>query len=122
MAPRCSALNVSDQLRCEEGATSLNGLFCSFHSRQCQALYKGYKRRNAQLDELDKVEPQYMTESTIPLGNQTFADVGTEGVLHEIYYHIYPRSRPCWIASFVPGNCIKAGFSLWKLTAAISII
>jgi len=88
MAPQCSALNVSDQLRCEEGATSLNRLFCSFHSRQCQALYKGYKRRNAQMDELDNAKPQCLTTSTISLANQTFADVGSERVLQEIYDHL----------------------------------
>lgn len=38
MAPQCSALNVSDQSRCDDEATSVNGLFCSFHSKQCQGI------------------------------------------------------------------------------------
>ena len=88
MAPQCSALNVSDQLRCEEVATSINGLFCSFHSRQCQALYKGYKRRNAQLDELDKGEPDYLASSSVALANRTFADVASEDTLQEIHEHL----------------------------------
>ena len=29
MAPQCTALNVSDEKRCVDVATSLNGLFCS---------------------------------------------------------------------------------------------
>jgi hypothetical protein len=33
---QCKALNVSDEKRCLEAATSVNGLFCSFHSKQCQ--------------------------------------------------------------------------------------
>lgn len=88
MAPRCSALNVSDQLRCEEDATSISGLFCPYHSRQCQALYKGYKRRNAQLEELDKAEPHYLANSALPLANETFADIGSESILQEIYDHL----------------------------------
>ena len=88
MAPQCSALNVSDQLRCEDVATSINGLFCSFHSRQCQALYKGYKRRNVQLDELDKAEPHYLATSSVPLANQTFAGVDSEHILQEVYHHL----------------------------------
>jgi hypothetical protein len=33
---QCTALNLSDEKRCQEPATSINGLFCAFHSRQVQ--------------------------------------------------------------------------------------
>lgn len=36
MAPHCTALNLSDNKRCQDAAASLNGLFCAYHSRQCQ--------------------------------------------------------------------------------------
>jgi len=36
---QCKALNVSDEKRCLEAATSVNGLFCSFHSKQCQGSF-----------------------------------------------------------------------------------
>lgn len=91
MAPQCSALNISDQQRCEEAATSINGLFCSFHSRQCQAIYKGYKRRNARLDELSRAEPEYLKQSPTALANQTFADVDSESILQEVYNHLSKR-------------------------------
>lgn len=104
---QCTALNVSGQLRCEEVATSVNGLFCSFHSRQCQGknltankrlscndeahnqigLYRGYKNRNAQLDALDKSAPTYLA-STSHLVNQTFADIDDSDVLHDVYDHL----------------------------------
>jgi hypothetical protein len=32
---QCKALNISDEKHCLEIATSSNGLFCAFHSRQC---------------------------------------------------------------------------------------
>ena len=36
MALNCTAINLSDELQCEEEAKSLNRLFCHFHSKQCQ--------------------------------------------------------------------------------------
>ena len=41
---QCTALNVSDEKHCEETATSMNGLFCSFHSHQCQGHSYPHKR------------------------------------------------------------------------------
>lgn len=38
-SPQCNALNVSDEKQCLEIATSVNGLFCSFHSKQCQGIF-----------------------------------------------------------------------------------
>lgn len=32
----CRALNIADEKQCTAVATSINGLFCAFHSRQCQ--------------------------------------------------------------------------------------
>ncbi|KAL8925664.1 MAG: hypothetical protein Q9208_003347 [Pyrenodesmia sp. 3 TL-2023] len=88
MASLCTALNVSDESRCKEAATSLNGLFCSFHSRQCQGLYRGYKIRNARLDALDTKPPHFLATSTTPLANQTFAQVEAEDTLHEMHDYL----------------------------------
>ncbi|KAL9633520.1 MAG: hypothetical protein Q9164_004648, partial [Protoblastenia rupestris] len=63
----CTALNVSDQQRCEESATSLNGLFCSFHSKQCQA---------------------YLAHNPKVLANQTFTDIESEDILHDVYDYL----------------------------------
>lgn len=108
MAPQCTALNISDESRCEEEASSLNGLFCPYHSRQCQgllaciisiksrlifslALYKGYKRRNAHLDSLAKESPKYLVDSAVPLANQTFNDITSEDILRELRAHLSLR-------------------------------
>ena len=50
-------------------------------------MYRGYKNRNAQLDALDKNAPTYLT-STTNLVNQTFADIDSEDVLHDVYDHL----------------------------------
>ncbi|KAL8694630.1 MAG: hypothetical protein Q9218_000725 [Villophora microphyllina] len=65
MAPQCSALNISDQLRCEEVTT-----------------------RNVQLDELEKALPYYLASSSVPLANQSFADVDSDGILQEVHDHL----------------------------------
>lgn len=88
MGSLCTALNLSDQSHCNEIATSINGLFCSFHSRQCQGLYRGYKNRNARLDALESQQPDYLATSSIPLANQTFSDVDSEDTLREIHDHL----------------------------------
>ena len=36
MASQCSAMNVSDEVRCTRGATASNGLFYVFHAKQFQ--------------------------------------------------------------------------------------
>ncbi|CAG8959200.1 hypothetical protein HYFRA_00012557 [Hymenoscyphus fraxineus] len=86
---QCRALNVSDEKQCGEKATSVNGHFCSFHSKQCQALYRGYKTRNARLEKLDANPPPYLAETKIPLVNQTFADVETKEVCQELHDHLF---------------------------------
>jgi hypothetical protein len=32
---KCSALSLVDMQRCQATATSINGLFCSLHAKQC---------------------------------------------------------------------------------------
>ena len=108
MAPKCSALNLSDQSRCDDEATSLNGLFCQFHSRQCQGavpcqtpsvhllnpdigLYRGYKIRNARLDALAASPPSYLGSNATPLANQTFADVKSEATLRELHNYLMQK-------------------------------
>ena len=91
MSHKCTALFVSDEKQCQDPATSLNGLFCKFHSRQCQGLYKGYKRRNAQLDSMRAAPPAFLAASSIPLANQAFAEVEDETTLTELHDHLFLR-------------------------------
>ena len=91
MSRTCTALFVSDEKHCEDPATSQNGLFCKFHSRQCQGLYKGYKRRNVQLDSIRATPPVYLAENAIPLANQTFTKVEDEPTLKELHDHLFLR-------------------------------
>ncbi|KAK4693776.1 hypothetical protein P7C71_g3680, partial [Lecanoromycetidae sp. Uapishka_2] len=93
MAPQCTALNLSDERWCEDAANSLNGLFCAFHSRQCQGLYRGYKNRNARLAALEEAPPSYLAKSKIALANQTFADIDGEDALRELYDHLFLKLR-----------------------------
>jgi hypothetical protein len=91
MSRKCTALFVSDEKQCQDPATSLNGLFCNFHSKQCQGLYKGYKRRNAQLDSMRAALPTFLAESSIPLANQTFAELEDGTTLTELHDHLFLR-------------------------------
>ena len=104
---RCTALNVSDESLCQESATSLNGLFCPYHSKQCQGqhsvlarsykltietgLYQGYKRRNARLDALKL--PKYLKDSPLPLANETFGDVESKATVRELHDYLLLRYR-----------------------------
>ncbi|KAM3087999.1 hypothetical protein ACMFMG_002064 [Clarireedia jacksonii] len=88
---QCHALNVSDEKRCLETATSINGLFCSFHSRQCQGLYRGYKTRTARLERLDEKQPSYLANTKTPLVNQTFENVTTEAECRELHDWLWAK-------------------------------
>lgn len=88
---QCNALNVSDEKRCLETATSINGLFCSFHSKQCQGLYRGYKICTARLERLDKNPPPYFANSKTALGNETFEDVTTEAECRELHDWLWTK-------------------------------
>ncbi|KAK8900699.1 hypothetical protein QC760_010687 [Botrytis cinerea] len=90
-SPQCNALNVSDEKQCLEIATSVNGLFCSFHSKQCQGLYRGYKLRTARLERLDKTPPPYFTNTKTALGNETFKDVTTEAESKELHDWLWTK-------------------------------
>jgi hypothetical protein len=52
-------------------------------------MYRGYKRRNAQLDELMASQPEYLTQSRAKLANEDFAAVGDAQVLQDIYSHLF---------------------------------
>lgn len=92
MAPQCQALNLSDERRCTEAATNANGLFCHFHSRQVYGLYKGYKRRNAQLDHLvDHPPPFLRSQPDTPLSRIDFSALADEHELKTIHDHLFER-------------------------------
>ncbi|OCK76507.1 hypothetical protein K432DRAFT_335574 [Lepidopterella palustris CBS 459.81] len=90
----CKARQLTDltgQTPCDKPATSLNGRLCSYHSRRCQALYRGYKRRNAQLDDLSKSMPPYLANTKVALVNQTFKDVDSESTLQELHGYLFKK-------------------------------
>ncbi len=75
---------MSDAVRCKEQATVADNLFCRLHGKQCYGLYKGYKRRNAQLDALMADPPRCLKGSKISLANQTFEEVTEEAELCQL--------------------------------------
>ncbi|KAK5122094.1 hypothetical protein LTR85_004340 [Meristemomyces frigidus] len=92
MASQCTALNVSDEQQCRAEATNLNGLFCRFHARQVQAMYRGYKIRNAKLDYMNANPPEYLTKSKAALRNETFETVEDEEALNELHDYLFQKS------------------------------
>ncbi|THV98725.1 hypothetical protein D6D26_06262 [Aureobasidium pullulans] len=90
MAPQCQALYVSDERRCSEEATNVNGLFCSFHARQVYSLYKGYKRRGAQLDALQKDPPDYLIDR--PIHKISFDDIDDEETLKTLHAFLFKQN------------------------------
>ncbi|KAL6855650.1 hypothetical protein J3F83DRAFT_753815 [Trichoderma novae-zelandiae] len=89
--PECQALHLSDASKCSKEATHANGIFCWFHAKQVYGLYKGYKRRNAELDALEADPPAYLKTSKVPLANQTFEDVGDHETLRTLHSHLFDR-------------------------------
>ncbi|KAH0489941.1 hypothetical protein TgHK011_001430 [Trichoderma gracile] len=89
--PECQALHLSDASKCTKEATHANGIFCWFHAKQVYGLYKGYKRRNAELDALEADPPVYLQTSKVPLANQTFEDVQDPETLRELHSHLFKR-------------------------------
>lgn len=87
----CQALELSRAEKCHNEATHADGLFCWFHSKQVYGLYLGYKRRNARLDALDDVAPDYLKSSTVPLANQTFHALDDEKALQDVHAHLFER-------------------------------
>ncbi|KAF1830577.1 hypothetical protein BDW02DRAFT_558680 [Decorospora gaudefroyi] len=92
MAPTCRARLLSDltaQTACDKEATSSNGRLCAFHARQCQALYRGYKRRNAELDTLPL--PSYLATKKASIITQDFTDTTEEATLREVHDYLFRR-------------------------------
>ncbi len=67
-------------------------LSCRCYSSKI-GLYRGYKNRNAGLDALEEAPHSYLATSKIALANQTFADINSEDVLHELYDHLFLKFR-----------------------------
>lgn len=87
VASQCQALHLSDQRRCTDEATHANGSFCYFHARQAYGLYKGYKRRNAQLNYLTTHPPPALENQV--LTNLGFHDIEDEVTLKLVHDHIF---------------------------------
>ncbi|KAF2808929.1 uncharacterized protein BDZ99DRAFT_444814 [Mytilinidion resinicola] len=96
MPPQCRAFELSDptaKTPCDKPATSSDGRLCGFHARQCHALYKGYKRRNAQLDNLANLMPAYLASTKTALVNQNFEDVDAESTLRELHSYLFKKQN-----------------------------
>ncbi|KAF5536356.1 major facilitator superfamily transporter [Fusarium mexicanum] len=77
--------------RCTEEATHANELFCLLHARQAHGLYIGYKRRNTQLDALDKDPPTYLSETHVPLANDDFSGASDSKEMEEVVDHLHVK-------------------------------
>ncbi|KAF2995552.1 hypothetical protein E8E13_003449 [Curvularia kusanoi] len=92
MAAICRARLLSDlsgQTSCDKEATSADGRLCAYHSRQCQALYRGYKKRNAELDVLSENPPPYFKEKKGSIVSQEYADIADEALLKTLHYYLF---------------------------------
>ncbi|KAH6625600.1 hypothetical protein C7974DRAFT_434634 [Boeremia exigua] len=92
MAAICRARLLSDlsgQTACDNEATSADGRLCAFHSRQCQALYRGYKKRNAELDALSDEPPSYFVGKKGSVVSHDYADVDDEAALKTLHDHLF---------------------------------
>ncbi|XPS80532.1 hypothetical protein M3J09_012484 [Ascochyta lentis] len=92
MAAICRARLLSDlsgQTACDKEATSSDGRLCAFHARQCQALYRGYKKRNAELDILSGKPPAYLAGKKGSVASQDFADVDDEATLKTVHDYLF---------------------------------
>lgn len=54
-------------------------------------LYRGYKRRNEKLDQLEHNPPQYLKKSRFKLPNETFADVDSAEVCKELHAYLFQK-------------------------------
>lgn len=106
MASKCTAINLSDELQCEEEAKSLNGLFCHFHSKQCQGQWgttptpasRANNFEQAFVKVINLVTPSSTPLQNIPqprssLANQTSADVKSQATLHELHAYLTLKYR-----------------------------
>ncbi|KAF3051114.1 hypothetical protein E8E11_006285 [Didymella keratinophila] len=92
MAPICRARLLSDlsgQTACDKEATSADGRLCAFHSKQCQALYRGYKKRNAELDSLPGTQPSYFDGKKGSIVSHDYADINDEATLKQLHDYLF---------------------------------
>ncbi|KAF1978912.1 hypothetical protein BU23DRAFT_595428 [Bimuria novae-zelandiae CBS 107.79] len=90
----CRARLLSDlsaQTPCDQEATSSVGRLCAFHSRQCQAMYQGYKKRNLELDDLAKNQPPFLANTKTSIVVQEFKDVEDEATLQNLHDYLFKR-------------------------------
>jgi len=84
----CTALSLQSSQKCASPAFAPQPPFCAFHKKQCQALYAGYKRRNAELTDLESTPPSVLPRN---IGTNDFSAIGDVGVLTAI--HEYLRKK-----------------------------
>jgi hypothetical protein len=83
--------DLSGQTPCDKEATSSDGRLCSFHSRQCQAMYRGYKKRNQELDRLAEHQPPYLANNKTSIVVQEFKDVEDETTLQALHEYLFEK-------------------------------
>lgn len=89
----CQALNLTDETKCTELATNVNGLFFQYHARRAQGMYSGYKRRNARLDALNAAQPRYLASSKLTLRNEDFSGIEDSEELRTLEDFLYEKYR-----------------------------
>jgi hypothetical protein len=83
--------DLSGQTPCDKEVTSSDGRLCSFHSRQCQAMYRGYKKRNQELDRLAENQPPYLANNKTSVVVQEFKDVEDEATLRGLHEYLFNK-------------------------------
>ncbi|KAH9904801.1 hypothetical protein F4778DRAFT_789526 [Xylariomycetidae sp. FL2044] len=87
--PLCQALRLEDDQRCTVPASGGKGLFCDKHARQCHAMYRGYKRRNARLHAMNP--PPYLESNKISLAANDFADLTKLSEIRQVLQFLHEQ-------------------------------
>ncbi|KAF9737169.1 hypothetical protein PMIN06_012378 [Paraphaeosphaeria minitans] len=90
----CRARLLSDlsaQTPCDKESTPSGGRLCAFHARQCQAMYRGYKKRNEELDRTAENQPPYLANNKTSIVVQEFRDVEDEATLQGLHEYLFNK-------------------------------
>jgi len=91
----CTALNLHNKQKCTSRAQSANSLFCAFHAKQVHGLYLGYKRRTAELTELEKTTPKTLPKNFGITDWSSFTSAAELKTLHTYLEHRYRLLNRC---------------------------
>ncbi|KAI5781498.1 hypothetical protein EDC01DRAFT_240704 [Geopyxis carbonaria] len=78
----CTAISLKSKERCSDPVSNPGSLFCQFHASQVHALYASYKKRNGELDQLERNTPTYMPKD---LSRNKFETIDDDQLLKKVY-------------------------------------